>query len=162
MHTRTRACMEYTARAHSHSQMHSKNFLFLKSETSITICGEDFFDWINVCGRSQIQAQIVFHGRFHDSTSWTLHRVIQSRMYDILFRCTRNTLLKWFRWSHGYFATNTSKTTFQWFLHRFYKLITRTGKRTRTPKYINKSFSFECKMHWHEKLSLLSRGDKIN
>lgn len=116
---------------HVHTLSHARSRIDLKSETSITICGEDFFDWVDVGGRSQVQTQIVFHGRFHDGTGRTLHCVIQSRMYDILFWCAWNALLKWFRWGDGNFTTNTSKATLQRLLHRFYKSI---GNNERTPK----------------------------
>lgn len=96
---------------------------FLKCESSVTVCGEDLLNGVDVGGSSQIQSQVVLHGGLHDGTGRALHRVVQAGVHDVLLGGARDALLEGLRRGHGDAASNTAEASLQGLLHRLYNVF---------------------------------------
>ena len=79
----------------------------------MTISFEDLCDGVDVCGGSQIQAQVVRDSRVHDGPSSSLHRVVEAGVNDILLRRSRHSSVKLGGGGNGNSASDAAKTSFQ-------------------------------------------------
>ena len=84
-------------------------WLLLEGKTGVTVRLEDLFDRVDVCGRAEVQSEVVAHGGDHDGARRTLHRVVQPGVHDVLLRGTGDALLEGFGRFDRDLATDRAK-----------------------------------------------------
>ena len=98
-------------------------YLFLlKSKSGRPVCVKDLRYGVDVSGCAQIKTQIKLNCSFHNIASCSLHGVIQSRVDNVLFGCSRHLLLELIAWADRDGSTNPSKSFLQGLLDWLQKM----------------------------------------
>lgn len=66
----------------------------VERQSGISVGGEDLTDGINVGRGPNVQPEIHHDGSVHHIPGCPLHRVVQARVHNVLFRGSRHSLLE--------------------------------------------------------------------
>ena len=95
----------------------------LERETGISVGGEDLGNGVDVGSSSEVKTEVHVVSSDHNVLGCPLHRVIQTRVHNILLTSTRHSAVEVVVGEDGDTTTNLAKTSFQRVLYGLKEVV---------------------------------------